>query len=154
MTKSTFGVAKDATGRRYVYQVGGEWDKNHGVNDGQSETNGEGRMYETKDRNCPFSSYLKYLSYLHPMEVSLWQRLLEKLSPLQKLGREIWFYWSPAREKLLENMMPRLLEKYGLSQRYTNHSVRVTSMQVLEDSAVEGRHIQRISGHKRLENHQ
>ena len=151
MTKSTFGVAKDATGRRYVYQLGGELDKNHGVNDGQSETNGEGRMYETKDRNCPVSSYLKYISHLHPMEASLWQRPLEKLSPLQKLGQEIWFYRSPVGEKLLGNMMPRLSEKYGLSQRYTNHSVRVTSMQLLEDSDIEGRHIQRISGHKSLE---
>ena len=58
MMKSTFSVVKDATWRRYVYQVGGELDENHSVNDGQSETNGEGRMYETKDRNCPVSSYL------------------------------------------------------------------------------------------------
>ena len=48
-------------------------------------------------------------------------------------------------------MMPRLSEKYKLSQRYTNHSIRVTSLQVLEDANVEGRHIIRVSGHKSLE---
>ena len=41
-----------------------------------------------------------------------------------------------------------LSEKYELSQRYTNHSLRVTSIQVLEDGNVETRHIVRVSGHK------
>ena len=68
MTKDTFSVGKDATGRRFVYQVGGEFDKNHGVNDCQSETNGEGRIYETNDKMCPVSSFEAYVSHLHPME--------------------------------------------------------------------------------------
>ena len=38
--------------------------------------------------------------------------------------------------------------KDGLSKHYTNHSIRVTSLQVLEDLNIEGRHIIRISGHK------
>ena len=41
--------------------------------------------------------------------------------------------------------------KYKLSQRYTNHCIRVTTVQVLEDNNIEGRHIQRVSGHKSLE---
>ena len=45
-------------------------------------------------------------------------------------------------------MMPKLSLKYGLSERYTNHSIRVTSLQVLKDLNIEGRHIIRISGHK------
>jgi hypothetical protein len=48
-------------------------------------------------------------------------------------------------------MMPTLSSKYNLSQRYTNQSIRVTSLQVLEDGNIEGRHIIRISGHKSLE---
>ena len=36
-------------------------------------------------------------------------------------------------------------------KRYTNHSLRVTSMQVLEDGNVETRHIIRVSGHKSAE---
>ena len=46
--------------------------------------------------------------------------------------------------------MPKLSLKYKLSQRYTNHSIRVTSVQTLEDVNVEGRHIVRISGHKSI----
>ena len=57
----------------------------------------------------------------------------------------------PVGQKILGGMMPRLSEKYKLSQRYTNHSIQVTSLQVLEDANVEGRHIIRVSGHKSLE---
>ena len=32
--------------------------------------------------------------------------------------------------------------------RYTNHSIRVTSLQALEDKNIEGRYIIRVSGHK------
>ena len=46
--------------------------------------------------------------------------------------------------------MPKLSSKYKLSQRYTNHSIRVTSVQTLEDVNVECRHIVRISGHKSI----
>lgn len=45
-------------------------------------------------------------------------------------------------------MMAKLLSKYNLLQRYTNHLIRVTGLQALEDANVEGRHIIKISGHK------
>ena len=45
-------------------------------------------------------------------------------------------------------MLSKMSIKYHLSQRYTNHSVRVTGLQALEDANIEGRHIIRISGHK------
>lgn len=45
-------------------------------------------------------------------------------------------------------MLSKLSLKYNLSQRYTNHSLRVTGLQALEDANFEGRHIIRISGHK------
>ncbi len=35
--------------------------------------------------------------------------------------------------------------------RYTNHRLRVTSMQVMEDAGIESRDIQRVSGHKSLD---
>ena len=58
---------------------------------------------------------------------------------------------APLGEKILGGMMASLSEKYKLSQRYTNHSIRVTSLQVLEDANIESRHIVRISGHKSIE---
>ena len=50
--------------------------------------------------------------------------------------------------KALGDMMLNLWTKYKLSQRYTNHWVQVTSIQLLDDENVPGRHIVRISGHK------
>ena len=47
--------------------------------------------------------------------------------------------------------MSNLSTKYNLSQRYTNHCLRVTGLQVLDDAQIEGRHIIRVSGHKRTE---
>ena len=45
-------------------------------------------------------------------------------------------------------MLPNLSLKYRLSRRYTNHSLRVSSMQVMEDGNVAENHIMRVSGHK------
>ena len=38
--------------------------------------------------------------------------------------------------------------KYVLSERYTNHCVGVTSLQILDDEQTLGRHVMRVSGHK------
>ena len=45
-------------------------------------------------------------------------------------------------------MMANLSAKYSLSKRYTNHCVRVTSLQLMDDDQIPGRHIIRVSGHK------
>ena len=44
--------------------------------------------------------------------------------------------------------MATMSQKYNLSQRYTNHSVRGTSVQTLNDAFFQDRHIIRISSHK------
>jgi hypothetical protein len=147
MKKTTFGVFLDATGRKYFCQVTGERDKNHDINDSASDTNGEGRLYATGGAQCPVKSFEEYISHLHPNQDALWQRPLENI----KEGAMIWYYNAPVGEKTLGGMLAKMSTKYQLSQRYTNHSIRVTSMQILEDNQVEGRHIQRVSGHKSLD---
>ena len=145
MTKKTFGVFVDSTGRRFFAQVLGESDKNHGINDCPSDTTGEGRLYATGTSLCPVKCFEKYLSHLHPAQDALWQR------PLDKVNKSIWYCNAAIGEKTLGGMLAKMSLKYGLSQRYTNHSIRVTSMQILDDNMVDGRHIQRVSGHKSLE---
>ena len=103
-------------------------------------------IYETNCRDCPVRSFISYLSHLHPVQPALWQRPRDHIQP----GESIWFCSAPLGEKTLGKMMPKLSLKYGLSERYTNHSIRVTSLQCLEDQNVEGRHIIRISGHKSI----
>ena len=122
----------------------GEADKNHDQTDGNSETTGEGVIYETGSVKCPVKCFLKYLSLLNPHLDDLWQRP----RPSVNICDRIWYCNAPVGAKTLGNMLPTLSTKYQLSRRYTNHSLRVTSMQVMEDGNVKDRHIQRVSGHK------
>ena len=62
-----------------------------------------------------------------------------------------WYCNVPLGEKYLGNMMAMMSAKYKLSQRYTNHCLRVTSLQVLDDENIDSRHIIRVSGHKNPE---
>ena len=65
MKKQTFALGKDASGKRFIYQVQSEADKNHGVNDHSFETTGEGRIYETGGNNCQVELFITYLNRLH-----------------------------------------------------------------------------------------
>lgn len=144
MNKDTFLIGKDATGRRFVHQSTSEMDKNHGISDNDCDTIGEGRIYETGGSSCPVKTFEAYISHLHPLEFSFWQRPLERYDQ----NKQVWYYRAPLGEKSLGNMMAKMSVKYGLSERYTNHSLRVTSLQVLDDNNIEGRHAIRVSGHK------
>ena len=50
MTKDTFSIARDASGREFVYQAIGEVDKNHNASDKPDDTIGEGRFYSSDIR--------------------------------------------------------------------------------------------------------
>ena len=39
-------------------------------------------------------------------------------------------------EKSIGNLMAEMSKKYELSKRYTNHCVRVTSLQLLDDEKI------------------
>jgi len=87
MTKRSFFVGHDLTGKQYVYQVGSEVDKNHSIADAPFDTTGEGRIYETKSERCPVASFIKYLEHLHPIQTLLWQlpRETAKISDLNQM---------------------------------------------------------------------
>ena len=75
---------------------------------------------------------------------SLWQKLKENV----KENDASWYSKAALGQKTLGLMMARMSQRYKLSQRYTNHCIRVTSVQVMDDAFFQGRHIIRISGHK------
>ena len=123
-------------------------DINHDACDDNFDTPGEGRLYETGGKKCPVSLFLFYLSKLNPNLDALWQRPRQ----LKFCNNEaIWYCNVPHGVNHLGNMMATLSKKYDLSQRYTNHCVRVTGLQTLDDADIEGRHIIRVSGHKRTD---
>ena len=58
MTKSTFAVRADATGRNFIYDVSDELDKNYGANDNNFDTIGKGVLCEVPNRPpCPVQSF-------------------------------------------------------------------------------------------------
>lgn len=73
MTKNTFQIEVDASGKRYVIQTTDEMDKNHRENCDRNATIGEGRMYENPESiHCPVKTFEKYISKLHPDLEALW----------------------------------------------------------------------------------
>ena len=75
ITKSTFDVGADATGRKFIYQVSDELGKNHSANDNDFDTIGEGVLYEVPNHPlCPVKSFKTSISHLNPEENSRWLR--------------------------------------------------------------------------------
>ena len=60
-----------------------------------------------------------------------------------------WYDNMPMGHNMIGNIMPKLSEKVGLSLRYTNHSLRATSVNILDNVGnFASRHIMRVTGHK------
>ena len=144
MSKSTFGIKADSSGREFVYQKEDEFDKNHRDSPTPGDTVGEGRIYARPgDPLCPVLSYKSYLERLHPQLDELWQRPRDSYEE----NEQIWYCRSALGKNMLARMMPDISEQAKLSFRYTNHSVRATAITDLDDAGIEARHIMRASGH-------
>ena len=79
---------------------------------------------------CPVKSFEMYISKLHPLCTSLWQRPKESFSD----DDTVWYCNSRLGEKTLPKFMTKLSERAKLSQIYTNHSIRATGATLLTKS--------------------
>jgi len=68
---------------------------------------------------CPVKSFEMYISKLHPLCTSLWQRPKELFSD----DDTVWYCNSRLGEKTLPKFMTKLSERAKLSQIYTNDSI-------------------------------
>ena len=65
MTRDTFALGTDGTGRKYIYQRVDELDKNHIHTTSPDDTVGEGRIYEFPGSSmCPVLSFERYIRYI------------------------------------------------------------------------------------------
>ena len=78
MTRETFAVATDASGRKFVYEVEDEADKNHDAHENSFDTIGEGTPAQVPGHRCPVKTFQDYIIKLHPDEKS-WQSRREKV---------------------------------------------------------------------------
>ena len=106
-----------------------------------------GIMPENKgDRLCPVRSYRKYMEKLNPDNKFLWQLALQNPK-----DPNILFGLQHHGKNTLGKLMGLISEKCGLSQLYTNHSIRVTGITVLTRMKFSPSEIMSVSGHKSVQ---
>ncbi|XP_065598882.1 activating transcription factor 7-interacting protein 1 isoform X1 [Cyrtonyx montezumae] len=125
LAPDAFVVEKDKNGRRYaMFRYPGK-----GKNG--EDPHKMGKMYDMPgDPNCPVFSLELYLSKLPPEPPAFYLHPL-KLTAEQMQEQPVWYKREPMGVNYLGAMMPRISVAARLSQRYTNHSLRTTTIQLL-----------------------
>ena len=118
--------------------------KNHpgGFSDKADEA--DPKMFSTGEANCPVQFLKKLIQALNPGEEALFQRPKRKFRAKDK----IWFDRAPLGVNSLGNMMKEISIAANLSQVYTNHCTRATSVTLLDRAGVPVHHTMQVSGHR------
>lgn len=140
LKKSDFAVKTNDKGVKYVTKISDELTKNH-REDNEPEEGGS--MYETGGPFCPVASFEKYIGHLNPNNEFLFQRPKK-----EKPDNELWYDNMVVGERTLGNKMKEISTEAKLSRTYTNHSIRATSITLLDKAGFEARHIMTVSGHR------
>ncbi|KAG9341441.1 hypothetical protein JZ751_019251 [Albula glossodonta] len=120
-TRESFSFGIDEQGREFVYAA----------KDERSELMRRAcqrmRMYALPgDPCCPVSAFQLYLSKLNPFSSALFQH------PILHPSTDIWYNTKPVGVNVLGSMMPRLSKEAQLSFVYSNHSIRMTPIPLLQ----------------------
>lgn len=102
------------------------------------------RMYGTGAPNCPLVSLKKYINALNPASNDFFQRPKPHVLP----GEEVWYINSPVGVNTIGQFMPKICTLAGLKNRYTNHSIRATTVTSLRHMGVHVNDIMAVTGHK------
>lgn len=97
------------------------------------------------DSHCPVRLIDIYLSKLPSDPKSYY------MQPMQKIDHRFarpWYQVSPVGVNTLKNMMSRMSELAGLSNWYTNHSLRATACTRMFNAGVPQKVIAEFSGQK------
>ena len=141
-TKDTFKLQLDQnTGIRYITKQMDEQTKNH-----QDDLEFySGHMPELKGSTyCPVTSFLRYVSKLHPQCDALWQQVKEgNLNDV-----DIWYKPRKIGPNPLGAFMSRISHAADLSRSYTNHSIRVTGTTCLSRFNFNPKQIMSVTGHR------
>ena len=117
---------------------------NHGTESDREEK--EQRMYETGDpETCPIVSLRLYLSKLNPKSPYFFQHVSTKKSVVVE---QYWYNGKCLGINSISCLMKDISKEAKLSQIYTNHCIRATSVTVLSNEGHDANDIIAISGHK------
>ncbi|XP_066913334.1 uncharacterized protein KIAA1958-like [Clytia hemisphaerica] len=142
LKKTDFVVKKDISGREYVEKIVDELTKNRRENQDAEEG---GFMYATETDQCPVRSFKLYIEKLNPKCDALFQR------PKAKVNEQCQFWYGAQVHGIINTIsqfMKRISIDANLPTNYTNHSIRATSVTVLDNAGTEARHIMAVSGHR------
>ena len=134
LKRDDFAIKTNPQGQRCVVKKSDELTKNHRVHDAQAEERGMMVVY----------SFEKYLTHLNPLNEFLFQRP-KRCSPSDGI---IWHDNMVVGENTLGKKMKVLSKEAKLSVKYTNHSIRATTITILDRNGYEARHIMSVSGHR------
>ncbi|GFS17584.1 potassium channel tetramerisation domain containing 15b [Elysia marginata] len=82
------------------------------------------------DPRCPLSSFLKYVTHLHPMMDAFWQRPKRNISSTDI----VWYDHTPLGSSTLTKIMQRICQQAGVSDSYTNYSIRSSCIPLVEEA--------------------
>ena len=83
------------------------------------------------------------MSKLHPDNTCLWQRPADSFD-----NDSAWYLRIPVGKNTLSHMMKVICKQAGVSSELTNHSIRATSITVLDVRKFSNRDIMSVSGHR------
>ncbi|CAG5123115.1 unnamed protein product [Candidula unifasciata] len=139
MKKNDFDVSTDIHGRRYVWlkdntvpredELPLKLKLKRSLDEEPPAYQVGDRMYERPgDPRCPLSSFLKYVTHLHPMTDAFWQRPKRSVSQ----SDYVWYDHAPLGSSTLTKIMQRISLQAGLSDNYTNYSIRSACIPLVE----------------------
>ena len=102
----------------------------------------------TVHKLCPVRAFENYIIKLHPDNHSLW------LKPLHKIPKDAsspWYEKTTVGHNTHEKFLSILSDKAKLSQKYTNHCIRVTGVTNLTRANFSAKQVMSITGHKSVE---
>ena len=136
LKKDDFVIKLNAQGQKYVVKSGDATS----VNDGEEG----GVMIASNSPLCPVYSFEKYLSHLNPINNFLFQRPRENCAA----DGLVWYDNVVIGGNTLGKKMRALSVQANLSVEYTNHSIRATTITILNRYGYLAKHIMSVSGHK------
>lgn len=133
LTKESFEIKTDANGDEYVAMAVSESTKNHqgGLADKVADE-GDPKMFGTGTTRCPVRYFKKLLAVLNPKHVALFQKPKRNFMT----GDQIWFENCPIGVNKIGAMMKEISTDASLSQVYSNHCVRSTTVTVLDAAGI------------------
>ena len=139
--------ATDDVGKEYMTIEQTVVEKNHqGGPSKEDQVNRSTRIYDCEVGPYTLIGLIKlYLSKLHPDCIWLFQQCRTKTDDGP------WYKNEPLGVNSLGAMMKTISKSAALSQTYTNHCVRSTTITVLFNAGIEVQHIQSRTGHRSLQ---